>query len=212
MHRGEVIHVFEPDLIVWDKVILELKVLPYSNNFSGEHFAQLIHYLKFFKKELGFLVNFAPANVRIKRVIWSEKKGRVIEDYQEQLSRQSQKVTDVANGVRDAIIEISESVGLGYSDALYRKIVKVELRHRGYTIHDNIEVPARWHEKIVAFQRMPFIRVNENVLVHACSLSGYPSSYEFTRVKTALRNLGIPFAFLVNFGFRQLQIFGVEPK
>ena len=68
-HRGVEIHIFEPDLIVWDSIILELKVLPYQSAFAGEHYAQLIHYLKSFKVDLGLLVNFAPSKVSIKRII-----------------------------------------------------------------------------------------------------------------------------------------------
>ncbi|MCP4164341.1 MAG: GxxExxY protein [Chloroflexi bacterium] len=46
VHRNSEVHTFEPDLIVWDSIILELKVLPYQNNFASEHYAQLIHLLE----------------------------------------------------------------------------------------------------------------------------------------------------------------------
>lgn len=43
-HRGIEIHVFGPDLIAWDEIILELKLLPYQSQFAREHYAQIIHY------------------------------------------------------------------------------------------------------------------------------------------------------------------------
>ena len=48
LYHGVEIHVFEPDLIVWDMIILELKALPYQKNFVGGQYAQLIHYLNIF--------------------------------------------------------------------------------------------------------------------------------------------------------------------
>ncbi len=70
-HQSE-LHVFEPDLIVWDQIIVELKVLPYARKFAGPHYTQLISYLKYFDKKLGFLVNFGPMRAKIDRVVWAE--------------------------------------------------------------------------------------------------------------------------------------------
>ncbi|MFN8441500.1 MAG: GxxExxY protein [Caldilineaceae bacterium] len=80
-HRGVQVHAFEPDIIAWDKIILELKALPYTQDFLYEHYAQLIHYLKFFQKRLGFLVNFATPELQIKRVIWAEPPLEISQDF-----------------------------------------------------------------------------------------------------------------------------------
>ncbi|MEM7118639.1 MAG: GxxExxY protein, partial [Chloroflexota bacterium] len=84
VHRGTMIYTFEPDLIVWDKVVLELKVLP---KFRGKRFppineAQTIHYLKHFKKDLGILVNFAHAKVGLKRIVYQPPAMNKDEDYE----------------------------------------------------------------------------------------------------------------------------------
>jgi hypothetical protein len=99
------VHTFEADLLVWDKIILELKVLPRSG-FASAHIAQIIHYLKCWKMDLGFLVNYGE-NVR--------------------------------------------------------------------SIIDN------------------------------------PPSYDFIRMKTFLKSLGLRFGLIINFSKRQLQIYGVNP-
>ncbi len=44
-HRDVEINTFECDLMVWDLIILELKVLPFTG-FAPAHYAQVIHYLK----------------------------------------------------------------------------------------------------------------------------------------------------------------------
>ncbi|GAB4578630.1 MAG: hypothetical protein Fur0022_13660 [Anaerolineales bacterium] len=70
-HRGVEVDRFECDLIAWDLIILELKVLPYTT-FAPIHFAQLGHYLKVWNKRLGLLVDFGDAKTKIERVIWSQ--------------------------------------------------------------------------------------------------------------------------------------------
>lgn len=78
IHRGVEVHLFECDLIVWDLIILELKVLPFTT-FAPAHYAQLIHYLKCWGKDLGLLVNFGSTRAQIERVVWDEP---VLEIYQ----------------------------------------------------------------------------------------------------------------------------------
>lgn len=70
-HRGVDVDVFECDLILWDLLILELKVLPFTS-FAPAHLAQIIRYLKLWQKEFGLLVNFGPLSAEIKRVVWPD--------------------------------------------------------------------------------------------------------------------------------------------
>ena len=52
------------DIIVEDKVILELKSV---ENLVKAHEVQLINYLNGMKKEIGLLINFGPNGVEVKR-------------------------------------------------------------------------------------------------------------------------------------------------
>jgi GxxExxY protein len=72
VHRGVEVHTFEADLLVWDKIVLELKVLP-RGGFAAAHIAQIIHYLKCWKMDLGFLVNYGEKLANIQRIVWSEQ-------------------------------------------------------------------------------------------------------------------------------------------
>jgi GxxExxY protein len=49
-------HLFEPDFLCFEKVIVELKAVSHLN---GEHRAQVMNYLKATHHKLGLLVNFA---------------------------------------------------------------------------------------------------------------------------------------------------------
>ena len=65
MYKGRDCGLYEPDLICYDKIILELKAV---ESLHPKHEAQLMNYLKATNLNLGFLVNFgAYPKVDIKR-------------------------------------------------------------------------------------------------------------------------------------------------
>jgi hypothetical protein len=51
--------------------------------------------------------------------------------------------------------------------------------------------------------------IANTLLLHVCALPERPAAYEFASMKTYLEALGLHFGLLVNFGYRQLQIFGL---
>ena len=65
--RGHNVGDYFVDLIVEDKIILELKAV---EKITKEHEAQLVNYLKATKNEVGLLLNFGP-KPQIKRKIVS---------------------------------------------------------------------------------------------------------------------------------------------
>ena len=54
------------DLLINDLVIVELKAI---KGFEKIHFAQILHYLRATKKEVGLLLNFGRESLQIKRFI-----------------------------------------------------------------------------------------------------------------------------------------------
>jgi GxxExxY protein len=66
--ENEIVGEFFADLLVEDKVIVELKAIQELNEI---HEAQLINYLKATKIEIGLLINFGP-KIQIKRRIYTK--------------------------------------------------------------------------------------------------------------------------------------------
>ncbi len=60
---------YKPDFICYGKIIVEIKAV---KEFTNEHQAQVLNYLKSTGMELGLLINFGShPKAEIKRLIWS---------------------------------------------------------------------------------------------------------------------------------------------
>ena len=60
-------HKFYADLVVYDKIILDLKSVSEIND---KHLAQMINYLKVSGNKLGLIVNFGDVDLNFKRVVY----------------------------------------------------------------------------------------------------------------------------------------------
>lgn len=64
-YKGKVLpHKFYADFIVNEDIILEVKAV---KEFSSEHIAQVLNYLKLAKSEIGLLINFQTKSLQYKR-------------------------------------------------------------------------------------------------------------------------------------------------
>lgn len=66
-YKGQILpHKFYADFVVNGDIILEIKTV---KEFSKEHLAQLLNYMKISSSELGLLFNFYPSSLQYKRYI-----------------------------------------------------------------------------------------------------------------------------------------------
>jgi len=65
-YKGKKVGTHRLDLIVEDKIVVELKTV---ERFAPHHTAQLLSYLKASGRRLGILVNFSRAKVEARRVV-----------------------------------------------------------------------------------------------------------------------------------------------
>lgn len=73
-YQGEKIGTYIPDIIINDKIIIEIKSKPFITN---EDLKQFWGYLKGSKYELGLLVGFTPKKLIIKRLIHTKKQNKL---------------------------------------------------------------------------------------------------------------------------------------
>jgi GxxExxY protein len=70
IYESEKIGIYIPDMIINQKIIVELKSKPFL---TKEDEKQFWGYLKCSKYKLGFLINFGPQKLLIKRFIYTKK-------------------------------------------------------------------------------------------------------------------------------------------
>jgi len=66
LYKGKVVDNFIPDLIIEDKVILELKVVDIVND---DHIGQIMNYLKITGLQIGIIINFKHPELEWKPII-----------------------------------------------------------------------------------------------------------------------------------------------
>jgi len=71
-YLGSVVGEYFADLVVNDKVIVEIKAV---RGFAPEHEAQLLNYLKATEYEVGLLLNFGPEPELRRKVFDNKRKG-----------------------------------------------------------------------------------------------------------------------------------------
>ncbi|MCM8793383.1 MAG: GxxExxY protein [Candidatus Omnitrophica bacterium] len=71
--KDEKVGVYVPDLVVNDKILIELKVKPYL---TKEDERQFWYYLKASDYKLGFLINFGSEKLEIKRRIYDKAREK----------------------------------------------------------------------------------------------------------------------------------------
>ena len=69
LFKGEEVGIYEPDFIMDEKVLIEIKAVP---EMPRLYETQLFYYLRGTKYKLGFLVNFGGSKLEIKRRIYEK--------------------------------------------------------------------------------------------------------------------------------------------
>jgi len=81
--RGIIVGDFRADLLVGEKVIVEIKVV---SNLLKEHYAQLLNYLKTTGIEVGLVLNFGTPKIQYRRFDNRFGKDRPILDVLKELT------------------------------------------------------------------------------------------------------------------------------
>ncbi|MEA2067637.1 MAG: GxxExxY protein [Verrucomicrobiota bacterium] len=195
MHRGECVDRFELDIMVEGKVILELKHI--REGFAPEHYVQLIGYLKFWKKDLGLLMNFGGDRLYFKRVPYTPRKGEIgIAGKWDDLQR---VCPELLNLFKEACSCILTEHGLGYSRSTSEKLLLCELKHLGVRI-ENPVVDLVYGELKLGECSSDSVVADSRLVLKASALPENTSAVDFARLQSCMAQVDIPLGVLVNFG------------
>jgi GxxExxY protein len=174
-------------------------------------FRQLIEYLKFWQQPLGLLVNFAAARADIRRVLFSEKRVEPEEDY-EAIRPLIATNRPLLRSIRETLLEIHRTFGLGYSDTTYRKLLAIGLRHRGIPCYDEQCVQPEFRGCELPQSPITPLNADGQVLIEVEAIQDQLTARSTRTMQTHLQFTNAAVGIVVNFGTKRFQIRGVRPR
>ncbi len=208
IHRGKKIHKFVADLVIDNKVILELKCI--QNNFHPAHYLQILSYLKCWKMEIGFLVNFGLPYVKPKRVIYTPKAPKLVEDYNYIQALINPKNRLLLRKIRKAILTVFEIHGIGYEAAIYKKVLTEEFTCQKLSFNEKNIIPIKYRDHILYDFKLKIPIIQNHIICNPIALKEHTKN-DRLKLKNYLKALHLPIGLLVHFGKEELEIIGVCP-
>ena len=198
IHRGVVADAFEPDIVFPEKLVLELKCL--AGGFDGEHFLQLICYLKFWKIDVGLLFDFGKETLAYRRIEFSEPQIKPL-NLEAMLAGgpASVAIRDLAAQACAATSRVLVEHGLGYRDTTYAGLLLAELRASGLRCNPNVLAEVRSGEIVLGQTLCPCLLVNEGLAVRVLALRRSITAADLAILRTYLRLLNAPAGLILNF-------------
>jgi GxxExxY protein len=208
IYRGVAVDLFEGDLIVAERIILELKHQP--DGLARENFVQLLNYLKFWNVSLGLLVNFALDRAIIERVPYEPRHAQAEEEYDHIAELISSEQHSVWQTIREALLVINAEIGLGYSTPTCRNLVITEFQSRGLHCSGQIEVNPTFRDCRLPNSRISPLVVNDMFCVEVEAIYDEISARAVRTMQTHLRVLNREIGLVVGFGKTRFMIRGVR--
>lgn len=197
---------FELDILVEDSIILELKHL--VGKFHPAHMIQLINYQKFWKKQLGILLNFGLDRLQSERIPFTPRTGLITgnDSY-----KHFQKTNPAkANSVESILQAILDAHGLGYGTFVYRNLVRTECHFKNCTCEMPI-IPLYYDSLMLGEKQADVLSLDSDLLLLVNAQSENSSEILLARILSYLRKTNLSDGIIATFGAKELHLKYVSP-
>jgi GxxExxY protein len=208
-YRGIKIAELEPDYIIDDKIILEIKAI--QSDFLPKNYTQIISYLRITNKRLGILINLGLLKADFDRVPYDERPLKIVEDFEE-ISPVMKGHEDEVGRLRDGIANVAKELRLGYQAAIYQEAMKVELEFGKFTCDGHVKVPVYYQNILLKNYEIDYWLVNQKILLAVLAGSKEVSVYDIVRMRSYLKGLNLKVGLIAFWGKDHLKIVGIGPK
>lgn len=199
VHRGITADVFEPDLVLPDRLILELKCL--TGGFDGEHYVQIICYQKFWKIGVGLLLDFGKESLAYRRVQFSEPQfERPNLETMMPNGRVPPVTRETAFRLCETVRRVLDEPGLGYRDSTYTGLLLAELTASDLPCVSNLATEVRSGGLLLGQSACPCLVVGQKIGVRVLALRQNISAADIAILRTYLRLLKLDCGLILNFG------------
>lgn len=195
---GEAVLDLIPDVVVWDKITLELKSLRRSLREAEQ--VQLFNYLKRRQDPLGLLVNMGLSRVEWKRLAKSRRTQTAIK-----LKGITKNRSPVMEQLIVKLTAIQQQDLLGYGSMVMEKLVDHLLAGTGLHIQKNPICDSYFREKNIGKSLLDCVVIEHQLILVWTALYDH-NHYNVARARSFLQAMNLQQALAVNFGTRELHI------
>jgi GxxExxY protein len=205
VHRGYSADVLEPDLVLPDRLVVELKWL--WGGFAPEHYVQLKAYLKFWRISDGLLLDFGNEGLVQKRYVFDDQPAPPL-DVAGLMSGLPDFVHDVelARRLCDSIARLTISHGLGYRDTACRGLLDCDLRAEHIACTHAPLATIRLASRTLGETQLPCLAIENRCAVMVLSQRADIRAADRAILQSWLRHLGLEWGMIVHFGKEEAEI------
>jgi GxxExxY protein len=190
VYRGIVADTFEPDFVVENHFIPELKCL--RGSFDPEHLVQVFCYCKFWRIRTSLVVDFGKQSLMWTRFIYSSQSAAlpefIVPDF---VSNPA-----LAERILHAVSECLNEVGLGYRQTTWKGLVSAAIRSAGIKVHINPTASVLNHPHIT----MPSLVIDDACALFVTALTDGINATDRASLQTHLRWLNLDWGIVFHFG------------
>lgn len=190
VYRGIVADTFEPDFVIEEHFIPELKCL--RGSFAPEHLVQVFCYCKFWRLRTCLLVDFGKQSLMWKRLLYRSQSAGFTETSLPDFV--SNRV--LATTIIQAISQCLDEVGLGYRQTTWNGLVRAAMQATGFQVHLNPTVTVLSHPGITVCSLV----VNGACAVYVTALTDGINATDRATLQTHLRWLNLGWGIIFHFG------------
>lgn len=190
IYRGIVADTFEPDFVIEEHFIPELKCL--RGSFAAEHLVQVFCYCKFWRLRTSLLFDFGKQSLMWKRFLYRSQSARFTE------TKLPTFISDpaLATTIISAVSQCLDEVGLGYRQTTWKGLVRAAILATGAQVHLNPAVTVLSHPGIT----MGSLVINGACAVYVTALTEGINATDRATLQTYLRWLNLDWGIVFHFG------------
>ena len=203
VYRGIVADAFEPDFVVADHFIPELKCL--FGAFTAEHLVQLFCYNKFWRLRTSLLVDFGKQSLIWKRLLYrSHTASFPATELPGFVSKPA-----LAIAIVQAISECLNEIGLGYRASTWKGLVRAAIQSSGSNVQLNPTATVLKYPGV----GMSSLVIDDTCAVSVTALTDGITATDRATLQTHLRWLNLDWGIIFHFGKTAAEITFIQhPK
>jgi GxxExxY protein len=200
-------HILYPDLIVWDKITIELKAV--ARHLQNPERVQIFNYLKRRNDQLGLLVNMGMDRVHVERILYEPPAYQQTEDWKFWNHQISGSTRDIGFQIREVIQELYETHQTGYGTEVIEKLIQFGLNKTDLKFTPSPLGRSEFNGTSLGENPLDCILIeNKIILIHSALFDS--NQFNINRGRSFMKCLSIPWGIAVNFGKQNLDITGLS--